>query len=223
MSVEEDDKKLLDKLCSRVSDGNISDDENDDGALNTTSVLADEGSDKRPELFIDKAKDVLPVMNDPGKLKKMDYPTLSFLGSAAVTMATAMKRHYREGSQELAEKGHLPAATLSRIDSNIPAIGNFVRLNRITDNRRKIAPMSSIEDGYICLLELDLIAIFWKDKDLRELLQSLALPEFPSTPHPAQTDITLWLSDKEPGYLITTILTDIGNYSEELRKKQRGY
>ncbi|KAF9180941.1 hypothetical protein BGZ51_005799 [Haplosporangium sp. Z 767] len=92
-SVEEDDRKLLDRLCSRVSGGDMSDDEDDDDALNTTSALADEDSDKRPEFafllallrcvynrthlantessddikhLIDKVKDVLPVMNDSG-------------------------------------------------------------------------------------------------------------------------------------------------------------
>ncbi|KAG0253452.1 hypothetical protein BG011_006353 [Mortierella polycephala] len=84
------------------------------------------------------------------------------------------------------DKGHLPADTLSRIDSNVSAIENF-------------------------------------DKDLRELLQSLARPEFPNTPHSSLRDMYLWISDKEPGYLITTFLTDVGSYSEEQRKKQRGY
>ncbi|KAG0259531.1 hypothetical protein BG011_002579 [Mortierella polycephala] len=121
------------------------------------------------------------------------------------------------------DKGHRHADTLSRIDSNIPAIENFVRLNKIIGNRQKIAPMSSMEDGHICLSELDLIAIFWKDKGLRELLQSLARPEFPSTPHPSLQDMYLWISDKEPGYLITTILMDVRGYSEGQRKKQRGY
>ncbi|KAG0251560.1 hypothetical protein BG011_007516 [Mortierella polycephala] len=236
----------------------MSDDEDGDGALNTASALADESSDKRSgaafllaflncvynrappantkssddiKHFIDKVKDVLPVMSDPGKImEKMNYPASSFLRSAAVTMATAMKRHYRKGSQELAEKtrilmdkGHPPADTLSRIDSSIPAIENSVRLNNITGNRRKILPMSSMEDRHICLSELDLIAIFWKDKDLRELLQILARPEFPSTPHPSLGDMYLWISDKKPGYLVTTILTDVGGYSEEQHKKQRGY
>ncbi|KAG0252259.1 hypothetical protein BG011_007096 [Mortierella polycephala] len=59
--------------------------------------------------------------------------------------------------------------------------------------------------------------------DHRELLQSLARPEFPSTPHPVHADIALWLSDKEPRYLITTLFTDVGGYNEEQRKRQRGY
>ncbi|KAF9185859.1 hypothetical protein BGZ51_002409 [Haplosporangium sp. Z 767] len=171
--VEEDGRKLLDRLCSRVSHGNMSDDEDNEDALNMASTLADEGSDKRSEVdflpallhckynrtslattkssddikrFIDKVKDVLPVMNDPGKIEKMDYPASSFLRSAA--------------TRTLMGKGHLPADKLPRIDSNIPVIEIFVRLNKITGNRRKIAPMPSMEDGHICLSELDLIAIF---------------------------------------------------------------
>ncbi|KAF9185770.1 hypothetical protein BGZ51_002460 [Haplosporangium sp. Z 767] len=192
--VEVDDRKLLDRFCSRVLDGDMSDDGDDDDALNVASALADEGSNKRPDIvlllpllhcvydrtppantkssddiesFLDKIKDALPTMSDPGKIKeKMEYPASCFLRSTAVTMATAMKRHYRKGSQELAEKtrtlmdkGNPPANTLSRIDSNIPVLENFVRLNKIT----------------------------------------------------------------EPGYLINTILTDVGGYCEDQRKEKRGY
>ncbi|KAF9344098.1 Rad2 nuclease [Mortierella sp. AD094] len=255
---EDDDRKLLDRLCPRTSDEDVSNGENDDGPHNTFAALADESSDKRPEVafllallhciynrtppvntkssddikyYINQVKDVLPVMDDPGKFRNMmAYPATSFLRSTAVEMMTAMKMHYKRGSLELAEKaralmdkGRLPADTLSRIDPNIPSIENFVRLNRISPNRRKIAPMSSMEDGHICLSELDMIAIFWKDKNLRELIQSLAHPEFPNTPYPAQADIISWLSDKEPGHLITKLATDVGGYSEDQRKKQRGY
>ncbi|KAF9178113.1 hypothetical protein BGZ51_008103, partial [Haplosporangium sp. Z 767] len=220
--VEEDDRKLLDRLYSRVSDGDISDDENDGGALNATSAIADEGSDKRPEFaflftllrcvynrtppantkssddikhFINKVKDVLPVINDPGKIKeKMDYPASSFLRSAAVTMATAMKRHYRKGSQELVEKaltrtlmdmGHLSADMLSRIDSNIPAIENFVRLNKITEGQgpQRAAPKS-------CAPRVS--------EHIPSISGKYVFVDF----------------DKAPGYLVTTFLTDVGGYDE---------
>ena len=86
--------------------------------------------------------------------------------------------------------------------------------------------MSSHGVGFINLSELDLTKIFWKDLSLRRVLQSYALPDFPSMEHYSQVtqaDVGLWLSTTTPGLLITRLLTDIGRYSPDQRKKLRNY
>jgi len=109
------------------------------------------------------------------------------------------------------------------INAGTSAIENFQRLNKLTGNRYKVAPMSSMEDGFITLSELDLIHIFCKDQDLKCLLQQLAAPEFTSMPKPSEADLVAWISDKEPGFLITKLLTDVGTYHDHEVKKQHGY
>ncbi|KAF9999303.1 hypothetical protein BGZ65_005323, partial [Modicella reniformis] len=80
--------------------------------------------------------------------------------------------------------------------------------------------MSPTENSYRCLSEPELATVFWKDKELQKVLRNYALPEFPTTANPS---LAIWLSNKEPGHLITKLLTDIGGYDEEQRKKKRDY
>jgi hypothetical protein len=86
--------------------------------------------------------------------------------------------------------------------------------------------VSSFDDKFVTLSELDLTKIFWPDPDLRLQLQLYALPDFPSIESPekvSQSDVGLWLSRATPGTLITSFLTDIGGYSEAQRRKLKSY
>jgi len=86
--------------------------------------------------------------------------------------------------------------------------------------------MSSFDDKFITLSELELTRIFWWDPILKRALQSYAWPDFPSIEYEdqvTQSDVGMWLSTATPGCLITKLLTDIGGYSEVERKKLRSY
>jgi len=86
--------------------------------------------------------------------------------------------------------------------------------------------MSSFDVKFINLSELDLTKIFWQHLPLRRMLQSYAHVDFPSIEHSdqvTQTDVGLWLSARTPGLLITSLLTDIGRYSADQRKKLKNY
>ncbi|KAG0202655.1 hypothetical protein B0O80DRAFT_431837 [Mortierella sp. GBAus27b] len=133
-----------------------------------------------------------------------------------------MSKVYKNGSRELCEKIQalkkntiLSADTLSTIDRGLPAIENFIRLNKACVSPRKLAPMSPMENSFITLSELELVAIFCKH--LKSKLQEYAKSSFPETDakHISVQDIGFWLSDMEPGSLITKLITDIGSTCSE--------
>ncbi|KAI1285150.1 hypothetical protein EDD11_000822, partial [Mortierella claussenii] len=135
------------------------------------------------------------------------------------------------GSKELCEKikalkkkGILPPNATSTINPDISAVENFLALNSVCFRRRVLAPMSPFGDRFISLSELD--KVFWKNNALKRLLQEYAKPDYPSLEHVeevGQTEVGYWLSRVEPGYLITRLITDIGGYTPEERKKLKDF
>lgn len=115
---------------------------------------------------------------------------------------------------------------MDHVDPKLSAAENFIILNRITGSRRCLVPMSSFEDKFITLSELDLTKVFWHQRPLREQLQLYAHPDFPSISSPdkvTQADVGLWVGRIEPGSLINKLISDIGSYPEEERRKMRSY
>ncbi|KAF9344786.1 hypothetical protein BGX34_005327 [Mortierella sp. NVP85] len=171
--------------------------------------------------FIKKAKDFLPAMHGAHEIViKPPYPASTILRSTATQLSVELKNHFRKGSKELCEKittmkniGLLPANTTSEIDFKKSTIENFVALNKVCGGRRKPVPLSTFESSFVSLSEPDLIAVFWHDDDLKALLRECVKGQF-NTDTPSKGDIEIWLSGKEPGHLITKLLTDIGSLGE---------
>jgi len=118
--------------------------------------------------------------------------------------------------------GLLPANTSNEINFEKSTIENFVALNKVCGGRRKPVPLSTFESSFVSLSELDLIAVFWRDDDLKALLREYVKGQF-NTDTPSKGDIEIWLSGKEPGHLITKLLTDIGSLGEDKRKTSRRF
>ncbi|KAG0195799.1 hypothetical protein BGX33_002587 [Mortierella sp. NVP41] len=85
--------------------------------------------------------------------------------------------------------------------------------------------MSPFGDKLLTLSELDLTKIFWQDPVLKRQLQVYAKPDYPKSPvdRITQDDVGYWIARKEPGYLITRFLTDIGSYTQEELGKKKDY
>jgi len=93
-------------------------------------------------------------------------------------------------------------------------------------SRRSLVPMSSFEDKFISISELDLTKIFWQDDALQYQLRMYAQADFPSAEYIeqiSQPDIGMWVSRKGPGHLITKLITDIGGYTPGERKRLKDY
>ncbi|KAF9960318.1 hypothetical protein BGZ65_012500, partial [Modicella reniformis] len=144
--VDENDRKVLDKLCPRISDKDILDEEDDGDAQNESADLTDgnvkkdsstaflsaflnciynrrQSTRSEPLIvahFIDKVEDVLPPMSDPRATREpMSYPAYTVLRSTVTELSAALRRHFKNGSRELAEKEpeHLITKLLTDIDS----------------------------------------------------------------------------------------------------------
>ncbi|KAF9201869.1 hypothetical protein BGZ59_002472, partial [Podila verticillata] len=174
-----------------------------------------------------KAKNFLP--EETGEADGV-YPASTILQSTALNLSVEFNRHFRNGSIDLAKKirilkkkGLLPLSAVDNIDPKLSPAENFIILNRISGCRRRLSPLSSMETKFVGLSELDLTKVFWQNDVLRQLLQQCASVDFPSLePHEVtQYSVGLWLSRVEPGYLINLLLTDIGGYSMEERRKKR--
>ncbi|KAG9072050.1 hypothetical protein KI688_006272 [Linnemannia hyalina] len=96
------------------------------------------------------------------------------------------------------------------------------------DDRKKLAIITNVTRGrkFINLSEDELVRIFWPDVTLRKQLQSYAHPTLPSFTDPTripQKDVVGWLKNLDPGELINRLLTDIGRFTEDERRKRKDW
>ncbi|KAG0258479.1 hypothetical protein BGZ95_004945 [Linnemannia exigua] len=99
-----------------------------------------------------------------------------------------------------------------RIDSNLPAVENYMILNRLVKSLCKIAPISTIQRQFVGFGERQLVALFWKWNLLRaKLVDLLKADKFFKHPTiiPSQADIMDWSVTKPPGFILTQFLTDV--------------
>lgn len=110
----------------------------------------------------------------------------------------------------------------SRIDENISAIENYIALNNSTKSFNKTFPLTGIEQPFVTFSELELAALLWQNEAIKTKLQTLALGDFEDkTIRLSQVDILQWLQDKPPGFLLSAMLSNIGQKAP--RKGRRNY
>jgi ribosomal protein S27AE len=105
------------------------------------------------------------------------------------------------------------------IDHQQPAIINFCRLNKLSGGKRKLAPLSTVKQGFINYTELELLPLFWNNEQhLRPRIKQL-------TGHQEWSlfDVQGWLSYQKPGILITNMLTTVGRGRGQLKINPTGY
>ncbi|KAG0018917.1 hypothetical protein BGZ82_000306 [Podila clonocystis] len=208
--VDEADKTILRSLCPPYTNKDIAIVEDD-----TTQNSSDPEEPEEPEENVDY---------DDGNDNK-NASLLFFM--SLLTAIHSSKIPSRGGKSGLAigllkKKGFLPSNVMDRIDPNLTPVENFIILNGASGGRRRLTPMSTFDSKFVTVSELELTKIFWQDEKLKIQLQHFAHPDFPSIDSPekvAQLDVALWIGRVEPGYLINKLLTDIGGYSVEQRKK----
>ncbi|KAG0292156.1 hypothetical protein BGZ96_004452 [Linnemannia gamsii] len=160
-----------------------------------------------------------------------DTEQLRFLWSfliclySAVQLTTELKGMYIKGSYELhnkltasREKGFLRPDAEIRIREDMSAVENFVLLNKMSQNSRKIAPITNSEQPFVGFSERDLAGVFFKrGGQLRERLVELASLDGICT---SIVDSQTWIGWKESGYLIKQFIADID--PDNLTSRQKG-
>ncbi|KAF9367554.1 hypothetical protein CPB97_005585, partial [Podila verticillata] len=105
-----------------------------------------------------------------------------------------------------------------QIRSDLSAIENYLALNKLTQNPRRIVPMTTSKQPYIGFSERELAGFFFKNGgELKERLMEVASKD---GVHPTLADVQGWISEKEPGFLIKNFIADID--PENLTSRQRG-
>ncbi|KAF9342824.1 hypothetical protein BGX34_007627, partial [Mortierella sp. NVP85] len=115
------------------------------------------------------------------------------------------------------EKGKIAKDQDISIDLNLPAIQNFMRVNKLNGNGWKTVPVSPILCPFFAFSETDLVPIFWKSELLRRKMNELATHTYTTI-----RDFEEWYKDKAPGTLITQWITDVG-CSRKPDRKSGGY
>ncbi|KAF8949579.1 hypothetical protein BGZ46_005088 [Entomortierella lignicola] len=154
-----------------------------------------------------------------------EFNPTNLVRSAATQLAVELKKIYKNESCELQEKlkcmkkqGRLIGDYNLEIHKEWSAIENFLALNKISKNSRRIAPMSSQEHQYMIFSERELLAFFWKRQLLKTRILEMTRTEFPNAA--ALDDLINWIGSKEPEYLIKRLISDVAK--EGLTKRQRG-
>lgn len=107
----------------------------------------------------------------------------------------------------MVEKHLLPPETDICIQDDISAVENFLQLNRITGNRRRIVPLTSSELPFVSFTEPELASFFWKREPLKTRLTDLVAED--GSPTNALSDICSWIAGKGPGIIIKQFIADV--------------
>ncbi|KAG0285569.1 hypothetical protein BGZ98_005448, partial [Dissophora globulifera] len=175
-------------------------------------------------LFLHKAKAYLQPKTG---IDSYSNPS-DFLQSTAKQIATEYRRHFKNGAFDLCKKikqqkknGLLPEHAPDCVDPSKTPTENFVILNRTAGRHWRLSPMSPRGSKFVVLSEDDLVNVFWNNATLKEQLRSYARPTFTSLQDPSKADVIDWLKSLDPGHLINKLLTDIGGFTEEERRKKK--
>ncbi|KAG0244699.1 hypothetical protein BGX31_008706 [Mortierella sp. GBA43] len=166
---------------------------------------------KRVQQYIDREIELGLLERCRGRAvirKTMPYPPAMLLRSVAGELYRELKKHYKNGSLELEKKLQTQKAKgfvleRSEIDDGLPAIENFILLNKCNKEFRKVVPLTGIEQPFVSFGERELGILFW--------LQDLIKSDYDNEEFvPIQAHLSEWLNDGAPGTLITAMLSDIG-------------
>ncbi|KAK5815552.1 hypothetical protein F5H01DRAFT_405658 [Linnemannia elongata] len=150
--------------------------------------------------------------------RDISYQTNGLLESTTKQLYCSIKKMYRNGSVALEKKINSqadvqPGTVLPNIDPKLPAIENYLLLNKATGGSRRIAPLSPLAPRYVSFSERQLLPLFWswptlKDK-IRRMMNEDRYFQDPAIV-PSQADALDWLARTTPGRLITSFLSDVG-------------
>ncbi|KAF9536415.1 hypothetical protein EC957_011042 [Mortierella hygrophila] len=112
--------------------------------------------------------------------------------------------------------------TLS-IYNNLSAVENFSTLNKLVKNPRRIVPISPQEHGFLSFSERELLVLFCGRQLLQDRIRFWADHTF-STKSSIDDLKNIWQDTVEPGFLIKSLLADVGPKNLSARKRGKaGY
>ncbi|KAG0057380.1 hypothetical protein BGZ83_010839 [Gryganskiella cystojenkinii] len=155
--------------------------------------------------------------------EKTPFTPSDLLESVSGQLRVELKKMYKNGSCDIHQKlkkmkkrGLLGPSVDIGIQESISAVENYLTLNKLSQNPRRIIPLTSSKQPFVAFSERELAGFFFsRGGVLRARMQELVNGGCTSI-----ADVHEWISEKEPGCLIKSLLVDIapGN----LTVRQRG-
>ncbi|KAG0015955.1 hypothetical protein BGZ82_001245, partial [Podila clonocystis] len=156
----------------------------------------------------------------------MPFTPNHLVRSVSGQVAAEFKQMYTSGTHELykkvkimKEKGTVGVNVDIQIWDDISAIENFVYFNKLTNNSRRIIPLTASQQPFISFSEWEIAAFFWKRDPLKERLIQLALQD--KTCITSINDIDTWISGKEPGAIIQNFICAVVPQGLTSRKRKK--
>ncbi|KAF9537618.1 hypothetical protein EC957_007865 [Mortierella hygrophila] len=196
-AVTKDERDILTHLCVRIKP-NVADKEQQDVDKTGVGVAVNK--------LIDRLTDL--GFHHPIRARRDLNETMPFTPSMPVRSATAM-----------VEKHLLPPETDNGIQDDISAVENFLQLNRITGNRRRIIPLTSFELPFMSFTEPEFASFFWKRESLKTQLADLVAED--GSPANTLVDITNWIAGKGPGIIIKQFNADVAPQVKTSRQRRK--
>lgn len=103
------------------------------------------------------------------------------------------------------DKGQLAGVAVD-INWGDPTILNFGLLDRLVGDQRRISPVSPLSQPFIYFTERELLPLLWRSDNLKKWFRDITKKD-----HWVLPDMMGWLMGKEPGFLISRLLTTVGN------------
>ncbi|KAF9343858.1 hypothetical protein BGX26_005115, partial [Mortierella sp. AD094] len=183
--------------------------------------------------FIDRLKGLHPY--NPPRTRAEINQTMPFrptdlVRSVVGQLKGELKRMYKRGACDLhktlkkkIEKGQLDKSKEEiQIRGELSAIENYIALNKLSLNPRRIVPMTSSRQPCVGFTERELAGFYFKSGGvLKEKLMELATKD---GIYPTIDEVESWVGKKEPGFLIQNFVADIdpkGLKGQQKRKAGR--
>ncbi|KAG0182631.1 hypothetical protein DFQ28_001942, partial [Apophysomyces sp. BC1034] len=159
--------------------------------------------------------------------RNMLFPPSDLMRSVAQQLKVELKQMYKKGTcilhkmlKKRIDKGQLDKSKeVINIRGDLSAIENYLALNKLSPNPRRIVPMTSLKQPYVGFTEQELAGFYFKSGGaLKERLVELARRD---GVYPTITDVRNWIGEKEPGFLIKQFVADIDPQNFRGRQKRK--
>ncbi|KAF8958121.1 hypothetical protein BGZ46_002037, partial [Entomortierella lignicola] len=149
--------------------------------------------------------------------ERMPFTPTDLVRSVATDLKAQLERIYRRGSYDLYNKLKETQKDV-QIREDISAVENFILLNKMSNNSRRIVPITKSEQPFVGFSERELVGFFFKQGGkLKQRVLELASSDGVCT---SIADAQNWVGGKEPGYLIKQFIANID--PDNLTSRQRG-
>ncbi|KAF9106844.1 hypothetical protein BGX30_008795, partial [Mortierella sp. GBA39] len=155
-----------------------------------------------------------PVRSRADINASMPFTPSHLVRSVSGQLAAEFKRMYGNGTRDLynkleimKDKGTVRVDADIRIRPDVSVVENFLYLNKLTGNSRRLVPVTSSVQPFVSFTERELATFFWKRGVLKEKLVQLG--KMDNTTITSVIDLDRWISGKEPGFLIKNFIADV--------------